>query len=103
MGVRLRKSGNANVVTPSPPYMVPSSENNACCWLIDISAPLQLAIPLGAKLNPVSMICPRYVVLIGIPPLDERPALAAVPKYSRADTGTLTRDLCEASQYVAPF
>jgi hypothetical protein len=48
MGVRPCKFGNANVVCPLPPKVVPSSENSAWLWLIGGSCPLHSAHRLGS-------------------------------------------------------
>src|SRR5262245_52295051 len=45
-----RRSGRANVDLPSPPYVVPSSENSAVFWLIGSSWPSHRAHPRGTKL-----------------------------------------------------
>ena len=44
-----RRSGSAKLTRPSPPNVVPSSENSAWFWLIGRSWPLHSAQPLGAK------------------------------------------------------
>jgi hypothetical protein len=41
--------GNAKVVLPSPPYLVPSKENKAVFWEIDINWPFIGAQPVGQK------------------------------------------------------
>src|SRR3954469_11550038 len=51
MGVLARRSGSAKLTRPSPPKVVPSSENSAWFWLIGRSWPLHIAQPFGAKLN----------------------------------------------------
>src|SRR3954467_660065 len=44
-------SGRAKVLLPSPPYVVPSSENSAVFCEMGINCPSQNAHPLGAKKN----------------------------------------------------
>lgn len=61
-GTRPRKSGSANVVWPSPPYVVPSRAKRAWFWLIASNWPLHSAQPCGLKLKPTIMICPMYGV-----------------------------------------
>ena len=39
IAVRPRRSGSPKVTRPSPPYMVPRSENRALFWEIDIVWP----------------------------------------------------------------
>src|SRR5690349_20357203 len=56
--------GSAKVVWPFPPYIVPSSENNAVFWLMLIVCPLHIAQPFGGKLNANIEICPRNTSLI---------------------------------------
>src|SRR5262245_25104975 len=51
--------GNAKLVLPLPPYVVPSSENSAWFWLMGSSAPLHSAHPCGAKLNDMILISPK--------------------------------------------
>src|ERR1044071_119533 len=46
------RSGSANVDLPSPPYIVPRSENRAVFCEMGRSCPLQKAQPVGAKLKP---------------------------------------------------
>jgi hypothetical protein len=56
IGIRPRRSGNAKVTRPSPPYIVPINENSAWFWLMGRSCPLQSAHPFGAKLKEISLI-----------------------------------------------
>src|SRR5512141_129282 len=51
IGIRPCRFGNAKLTRPSPPYVVPSRENNAWFWLIGNNWPLHSAQPLGAKLK----------------------------------------------------
>ena len=53
-----KKFGKANVVLPSPPYVVPSKENNGTFWLMGRSWPLQSAQPDGAKFPAKILISP---------------------------------------------
>src|SRR5690348_13590022 len=74
--------GSAKVVRPSPPYVVPSSENSAWFWLMGRSCPLHIAQPLGAKLNDTILISPRNGVaaMVATPPvygLDRRDGACA--------------------------
>jgi hypothetical protein len=54
-----RKSGSANVCTPSPPYVVPSKEKRASFSLIEMICPLQIAQFLGSKSAAKSMMDAR--------------------------------------------
>ena len=45
-GVTGRRSGNANVEMPSPPYVVPISENSAVFWLIGRICPFAATPPM---------------------------------------------------------
>src|SRR3712207_5505783 len=58
IGDRPCMSGSANVDLPSPPCMVPSSENSAVFCVIGRSWPLQCAHPVGGKLKPKIRISP---------------------------------------------
>src|SRR3954471_3306342 len=51
IGARPSRSGRAKFDFPSPPYVVPSSENSAVFWESGSSCPLHHAQPLGAKLK----------------------------------------------------
>src|SRR3954447_20992814 len=51
IGARPSRAGRAKFDFPSPPCVVPSSENSAVFWDIGSSCPLHHAQPLGAKLN----------------------------------------------------
>src|SRR5712691_211340 len=51
IGARPCRSGSAKVDLPSPPYVVPSSENNAVFCDSGMSCPSHHAHPLGAKLK----------------------------------------------------
>ena len=51
-----RRSGSAKFTRPSPPKVVPSSENSAWFWLMGSNCPLQSAHPFGAK--------PKLMILI---------------------------------------
>src|SRR5208283_2476849 len=50
-GVPPCRFGSAKFDLPSPPYVVPRSENSAVFWLIGRIWPLQNAQPLGGKLK----------------------------------------------------
>src|SRR5947207_15969358 len=58
MGTRLWRLGKANVVCPSPPYVVPIRLKSASFWSIGIIAPLQNAHPTGAKFPANILISP---------------------------------------------
>src|SRR5580698_9400231 len=51
--------GSANVVTPSPPKLVPSSENSAVFCEMGKSCPFSGSHPVGQKLNANSATWPR--------------------------------------------
>src|SRR5215468_2877732 len=51
--------GNAKVVFPSPPYLVPNSENRAVFTLIGSSWPLSVDQPFGQKLKAKVSTSPR--------------------------------------------
>jgi hypothetical protein len=52
---------------PSPPKVVPSSENNAWFWLIGSSCPLHSAQPFGAKVKLMILISDKNGSAIGSP------------------------------------
>ena len=54
------KFGRAKLLTPSPPYVVPNSENKAVFCDMGIICPWQNAHPFGAKLYGTSNSDPRY-------------------------------------------
>src|SRR3954451_9723788 len=56
IGVRLRRSGSPKLTRPSPPKVVPSSENSAWFWLIGSSCPSVNAHPLGGNTNDIILI-----------------------------------------------
>jgi hypothetical protein len=59
IGTRPRRSGSAKFTRPSPPKVVPSSENNAWFWLIGSSCPLHSAHPRGANTKDMIRISER--------------------------------------------
>src|SRR5438552_227376 len=66
--MRPLRSGNANVVRPSPPYVVPSSAKSASFWEIGSCWPSQNAHPRGANVKPNIRISPSSGVDTGAPP-----------------------------------
>src|SRR5580700_1427277 len=68
MGTRLCRLGRAKLFTPLPPYVVPSSANNAVfCW-IDSSCPLHSAQFLGAKPKLIILTSPKKGLVTGTLP-----------------------------------
>ena len=59
IGTRPFRLGSANVVTPLPPYRVPSRAKSAWFWLIGRNWPLHMAQPFGTWLNANSLISDR--------------------------------------------
>src|ERR1700733_66252 len=72
IAVRPCRFGSANVVRPSPPYVVPSSAKSGWFWLIGRVWPLHSAHPLGAKLNDMILISLKKGVPISVSSLRPR-------------------------------
>src|SRR5579884_1127293 len=68
MGTLPRKSGNAKVVVPLPPNIVPRMEKSAVFCVIARSWPLHSAYRTGAKFRPHMRISPIYGVDIETSP-----------------------------------
>lgn len=75
IGARPRRSGRAKVEMPSPPKVVPSSENSAVFCDMGRSVPSHWAHPGGAKLNPTQINWRRR----GIPRSDHHSLERLVP------------------------
>jgi hypothetical protein len=59
MAMNVERLGNANVVVPLPPYVVPITANKALLLLMGNITPLQDAHPDGANLQANILISPR--------------------------------------------
>src|SRR3954462_15087035 len=92
LGVTGRRSGSANVVLPSPPYLSPSSANSATFCAIGSSWPLA-AVP-AADLDPavsltspsVHGICVAAAVPVSAPKREMYVSAAGEPLYQSSAT-----------------
>ena len=64
IGTLPRISGRANVVLPSPPYVVPNRANRAAFDIIGRTCPLQYSQPSGSKFPPNMRMVPKKASII---------------------------------------